>query len=63
MNDLKVQQFEGSLRKGGATAASCHHVNDRLIKKHGRWQSDKSKDLYISESLDQKLQVTKNLGI
>ena len=52
-----------SLRKGGATAASCHSVNDRLIKKHGRWSSEKSKDLYISEGLNEKLCVTKNLGI
>ena len=52
-----------SLRKGGATAASCHQVNDRLIKKHGRWISDKSKDLYISESLEEKLKVSQNLGI
>ena len=52
-----------SLRKGGATAASCHQVNDRLIKKHGRWVSDKSKDLYITESLEEKLTVTQNLGL
>ena len=52
-----------SLRKGGATAAAEHHVCDRLIMKHGRWQSEKSKDLYISESVRQKLSVTKNLGI
>ena len=61
---LKVSDFgTHSLRKGGATAASCHHVCDRLIKKHGRWASEKSKDLYISESIGEKLSVTKNLGL
>ena len=61
---LNIKDFgTHSLRKGGATAASCHQVNDRLIKKHGRWLSDKSKDLYISETIEEKLQVTKNLGI
>ena len=59
---LNVADFgTHSLRKGGATAASCHMVNNRLIKKHGRWSSEKSKDLYISESLEEKLSVTKNL--
>ena len=52
-----------SLRKGGATAANLNKIPDRLIKKHGRWVSEKSKDLYISEDLQQKLQVSRNLGL
>ena len=52
-----------SLRKGGATAAAGNQVNDRLIKKHGRWQSENSKDLYISEDVQEKLKVSQNLGI
>ena len=61
---LSVRDFgTHSLRKGGATAAACHQVKDRLIKKHGRWTSEKSKDLYISESVQEKLTVTQNLGL
>ena len=61
---LDVKQFgTHSMRKGGATAAASNHVCDRLIKKHGRWQSENSKDLYISEDLAQKLAVSRNLGI
>ena len=52
-----------SLRKGGATAAARHSVEDRLFKKHGRWLSERSKDKYVTESLKQKLVVTQNLGL
>ena len=53
-----------SLQKGGATAAACsYQVNDRLIKKHGRWVSDRSKDQYITERIQEKFSVTKNLGL
>ena len=33
-----------SLRAGGATAAANFEVNDRLLKKHGRWKLEKDKD-------------------
>jgi len=36
-----------SLRSGGASAAAAVGVQDRLIKKHGRWQTDSSKDRYV----------------
>ena len=35
-----------SLRSGGASAANLG-VNDRLFKKHNRWNSDKAKDSYV----------------
>ena len=42
-----------SLRAGGGTAAVNLRVNDRLFKKHGRWKSEKVKDVlkrkYCSE--------------
>ena len=52
-----------SLRKGGATAANQHKIPDRLIKKHGRWISDKSKNLYITENLPERLSVSRSLGL
>jgi integrase len=52
-----------SLRSGGATAATAADINDRILKKHGRWKSDKAKDGYVKENLFEKLSVSKNLGI
>ena len=53
-----------SLRSGGATAAAAAGIYDRLIlKKHGRWKSDKAKDGYVKENIDVCLSVSKNLGI
>ena len=52
-----------SLRSGGATAAAAAGINDRLFKKHGRWRSEKAKDGYVRESIQDKLFVTQNLGI
>ena len=60
--DLKLGTH--SLRASGAsTAASDGTVSERCIKRHGRWKSEKSKDMYIQESLDHKLQVTKKLKL
>ena len=52
-----------SLRRGGATAACAAGISDRVFKKHGRWKSDKAKDGYVKESLNEKLSVSLNLGI
>ena len=52
-----------SLRAGGVTTAASNGIPDRLLKKHGRWISDKSKDGYISESLQNQLSVSLNLGL
>ncbi|XP_076113718.1 integrase/recombinase xerD homolog [Mytilus galloprovincialis] len=52
-----------SLRSGGATAAAAAGVEDRLFKKHGRWKSENAKDGYIKESIDNRLSVSKKLGI
>ena len=53
-----------SLRSGGATSAvhySGHSILERLLKIHGRWKS--AKDMYVQESLENRLQVTKYLGL
>ena len=35
---------------------------ERLLKLHGRWKTDLAKDMYIKESVDQRLSLVKNLG-
>ena len=52
-----------SLRSGGATSAAERGVSDRLLKIHGRWKSDFSRDNYIKDSLENRLCVSKNLKI
>ena len=52
-----------SLRMGGATTAANQDVSATLIKKHGRWKSDKSKELYCREDLKHQLSVSLNLGL
>ena len=53
-----------SFRAGGATmAASNPNVPERLFKRHGRWRSDHAKDGYIKESLENRLRVSKGLGL
>jgi hypothetical protein len=48
-------------RATGATRAAAAGVPDRLFKKHGRWASDKSKDLYVRESFREVLEVSARL--
>ncbi|XP_056016259.1 uncharacterized protein LOC125658242 [Ostrea edulis] len=52
-----------SLRSGGATSAASSGVSDRLLKIHGRWKSDFSRDNYIKDCVQKQLHVTKNLNI
>ena len=53
-----------SLRSGGATAiANCEGVSERLLKIHGRWKSDVAKDMYVQESIENRLRVTEKLKL
>ena len=55
-----------SLRSGGITSVvrnSCNSISERLLKLHGRWRTDTAKDMYVEESLDNRLLVTKYLGL
>ena len=52
-----------SLRSGGASAAANAGVPDRWFKRHGRWQSENAKDGYIKDTLENRLRVSKNLGL
>jgi integrase len=47
-----------SYRSGGATTAAINGVSDRLLKKHGRWKTEVSKDKYIHESESSKKSVS-----
>ena len=49
-----------SLRSGGVSVAAQNNVSDRLLRAHGRWVTDKSKDGYIEDSLYSKLAVSRN---
>ncbi|XP_071123465.1 uncharacterized protein [Mytilus edulis] len=51
-----------SLRSGGATAAKSN-VNERCIKRHGRWKTDFSKDGYIEDTLEKRISVSQKLGL
>ncbi|GAQ81891.1 hypothetical protein KFL_000940010, partial [Klebsormidium nitens] len=50
-------------RRGGATGAAAREVPDRVFKRHGRWRSDRAKDLYVRETLQARLSTTRNLGL
>ena len=52
-----------SLRSGGASAAANAGIPDRWFKRHGRWRSENAKDGYSKDSLHNRLQVTKSIGL
>ena len=55
-----------SLRSGGITSLvhnSSNSVSERFLKLHGRWKTDAAKDMYVEESLNNRLRVTKFLGL
>ena len=52
-----------SLRAGGATMAANAGVSDRCLKRHGRWKCDSSKDGYIADSTDKRLEVSRSLKL
>ena len=38
-------------------------IHGKIPEIHGRWKSDSAKDMYVEESLENKLQVAKYLGL
>ena len=52
-----------SLRSGGASAAANAGVPVRWFKRHGRWLSENAKDGYIKDKLEDRLSVSRNLGL
>lgn len=51
-----------SLRSGRATTAINKGISFDNVKRHGRWRSEKSAELYIAPSLQTKLSVSKCFG-
>jgi len=61
---LPAQEFGlHSFRSGGATAAANAKVPDRIFKRHGRWRSENAKDGYVKDSVESRLEVSKNIGL
>ena len=61
---LDTKQFGlHSLRSGGASAAANAGVPDRWFKRHGRWVSENAKDGYVKDKLEDRLSVTRSLGL
>ena len=52
-----------SLRSGGASAAANTGIPDRWFKRHGRWLSENAKDSYVKDKLEDRLRVTRSLGL
>ena len=52
-----------SLRSCGATMATNSDINERCWKRHGRWKSDSSKYGYVADSIANRLEVSKHLGL
>ena len=52
-----------SPRAGGASSAANNGIPDRLFKRHGRWSSENAKDGHIKDRLEDRLSVSRNLGI
>lgn len=52
-----------SLRAGGASAAANGNIVDRMFKRHGRWASESAKDGYVKDSLQERLKVSRSLGL
>ena len=52
-----------SLHAGGATAAVKAGVPDCLFKRHRRWKSETAKDGYVEDSVENRLAVSRNIGL
>ena len=52
-----------SFRSGGATSAANNGVNNCIFQRHGRWKSAEAKNAYVNDSIEQRLTVSKFLGL
>lgn len=48
-----------SLRSGGATLVAAAGIPDRVFQRHGGWRSVGCKNMYVRDSLEERLSVTK----
>ena len=70
---LKVVDYDSkrfglhSLRSGGITSAthnsSSLKLSGRLLKLHGHWKTDSVKDMYVQKTLENRLSLTRRLGL
>ena len=52
-----------SLKKGGTTASSAAGVSCECLDKHASWKSAKSKESYLSPSLEDKLKLSRAINL
>ena len=56
-----------SLCSGGITSVVNNDdskiVSERLLKLHGRWETDEAKDMYVKEADSSRLSVSLSLGL
>ena len=52
-----------SLCSGGAPSAANNGINDRIFQRHGPWKSTEAKNIYVDDSIEQRLTVSKRLGL
>ena len=48
---------------GGVSTVSKSDVNKKCIKRHGRWNTDLSKDGYIEDTFKKGISVSQKLGL
>ena len=51
------------LRAGGASEAASNGIDGRAFSKHGRWKTQRARNAYIHDSVANRLQVTRSLGL
>ena len=44
-----------SMRRGKTTDLKLQHIDDRIIKLHGRWKSERAYQGYIDQIVSQRL--------
>jgi hypothetical protein len=52
-----------SLHPGAASTAANKGIKDRIYKRHGRWVSEDVKDMYVKDSVHERLSVSLNLWL
>ena len=52
-----------SLRSGGASTAAAAAIPDRLLMRHGGWRSESAKNMYIQETQETLLKVSRALRL
>lgn len=64
LRDLGYDEKQYGLHSLRATEAVNHgKVSERLLKLHGRWKTDLAKDMYIHESIENRLGITEHIGL